>query len=76
LNTGADRSKMLHKEVKQVDQYVPKINWILDGNEGRRISAQKIAAIQNDYIDNWYVKQVAFKTNTQVGIEDYYTKNA
>lgn len=76
LNTGADRSKMLHKEVKQVDQYVPKVNWTLDGNEGREISMQKVAAIQNDYIDNWYVKQVAFKTNTQVGIEDYYTKNA
>ena len=76
LNTGADRSKMLHTEVKKVEQYLPKVNWTLDGNEGRTISQQKINAIENDYLDAWYVKHIAYKTNTQVGIEDYYTKNA
>ena len=47
LNTGADRSKMLHTEVKKVDQYLPKVTWILDGNEGRKISKQKIAEVEN-----------------------------
>ena len=76
LNTGADRSKMLHTEVKQVEQYLPKVIWKNDGNEGRKISQQKINAVENDYLDAWYVKQVAYKTNTQVGIEDYFTKSA
>jgi hypothetical protein len=76
LNTGADRSKMLHTEVKKVEQYLPKVTWKDDGNEGRKISAQKIAAVQNDYLDAWYVKQIAYKTNTRVGIEDYFTKSA
>ncbi|ARV05465.1 glycosyl hydrolase family 5 [Polaribacter sp. SA4-10] len=76
LNTGADRSKMLHTEVKKVEQYLPKISWKNDGNEGRNISQQKINAVENDYLDAWYVKQVAYKTNTRAGIKDYFTKNA
>ncbi|MCL7754069.1 glycoside hydrolase family 2 TIM barrel-domain containing protein [Polaribacter sp. Z022] len=76
LNTGADRSKMLHTEVKKIEQYLPKITWKNDGNEGREISKQKISAIKNDYIDAWYVKHIAYKTNTRVGIEDYFTESA
>ena len=76
FNTGADRSKMLHTEIKKVEQYLPKINWANDGNEGRYISKQKIEEVQNDYLNAWYVKQIAYRTNTQKVIEDYYTKNA
>jgi hypothetical protein len=76
LNTGADRSTILHTKVKKVAQYLPKITWKLDGNEGRKITQQKINTIQNDYLDAWYVKQIAYKTNTKVGIEDYFTKSA
>jgi hypothetical protein len=76
LNTGADRSKMLHTEVKKIDQYLPKVNWKSDGNEGRTISEQNKTELKNDYLDAWYVKQIAYKTNMHVGIEDYYTKNA
>ncbi|MDX6746012.1 cellulase family glycosylhydrolase [Polaribacter sp. PL03] len=76
LNTGADRSKMLHTEVKKVEQYLPKVTWKKDGNEGRKISEQKINAVENDYLDAWYVKQIAYKTNTQAGIEDYFTKSS
>ncbi|WP_299060874.1 glycoside hydrolase family 2 TIM barrel-domain containing protein [uncultured Polaribacter sp.] len=76
LNTGADRSKMLHTEVKKVDQYLPKVTWTLDGNEGRKISQQKINAVENDYLDAWYVKHIAYKTNTKAGIEDYFTESA
>ena len=42
LNTGADRSKMLHTEVKNIEQYLPKISWKNDGNEGRKISEQNL----------------------------------
>lgn len=76
LNTGADRSKMLHTEVKKVEQYVPKILWNNDGNEGRKISDQKIIEVQNDFLDAWYVKHIAFKTNTKTGIDDYFTESA
>jgi hypothetical protein len=76
LNTGADRSKMLHTEIKKIEQYLPKINWASDGNEGRTISEQKINEVLNDYLDAWYVKQIAYKTNNQGGVADYYTKNA
>lgn len=76
LNTGADRSKMLHTEVKQVDQYLPELKWASLTNEGRAMDAQTLTAIENDYLDAWYVKHVAFETNTKKGIDDYYTKSA
>jgi hypothetical protein len=41
FNTGADRTKMLHTEINKVAQYLPKINWANNGNEGRPISKQK-----------------------------------
>ena len=76
FNTGADRSTILHTEVKKIEQYLPKITWKLDGNEGRKITQEKINTVQNDYLDSWYVKQIAYKTNTKIGIDDYFTKNA
>ncbi|WP_375240869.1 glycosyl hydrolase family 5 [Polaribacter sp.] len=76
LNTGADRSKMLHTEVKKIDQYLPKVTWKDDGNEGRKISDQKVKSVENDYLDAWYVKHIAYKTNTRVGIKDYFTESA
>jgi len=76
LNTGADRSKMLHTEVKQVDQYLPELEWAPLANEGRPMDQQTLTAIGNDYLDAWYVKHVAYKTNTQKGLDDYYTKSA
>ncbi|WP_298342987.1 cellulase family glycosylhydrolase [uncultured Algibacter sp.] len=76
LNTGADRSTMLHTEIKKIDQYLPKLEWAPLKNEGRPMDAQTLDALQNDYLDAWYVKHVAYKTNTLAGIEDYYTENA
>ncbi|PWH82003.1 glycosyl hydrolase family 5 [Algibacter marinivivus] len=76
LNTGADRSTMLHTEIKKIDQYLPKLEWAPLNNEGRPMDAQTLNALQNDYLDAWYVKHVAYKTNTLAGIEDYYTENA
>ncbi|MGB0980474.1 MAG: DUF4434 domain-containing protein [Winogradskyella sp.] len=76
LNTGADRSKMLHLEIKKIDQYLPKMVWEPLNNEGRSMDKQNLDALQNDYLDAWYVKQVAYKTNTVAGIKDYYTDSA
>lgn len=76
LNTGADRSTMLHTELKKIDQYLPKINWTPLNNEGRPMDRETLKAIENDYLDAWYVKSIAYKTNTKQGIEDYYTSNA
>ena len=76
LNTGADRSTMLHTEIKQVEQYLPEFNWEPINNEGRSIDEQTLKTIENDYLDAWYVKHISFKSNTKTGIEDYYTKSA
>ncbi|WP_435415307.1 cellulase family glycosylhydrolase [Polaribacter aestuariivivens] len=76
LNTGADRSKMLHTEIKKEAQYLPKITWKKNGNEGRYLDKQTLNEIENDYLDAWYIKQVAYKTNLKSGIKDYYTDNA
>ncbi|MBC8756995.1 cellulase family glycosylhydrolase [Kordia sp. YSTF-M3] len=76
LNTGADRSKLLHTEVKKAENYSPKIVWVEDGNEGRNVDEQTLIKIENDYLDAWYVRNVAYKTNQTVGIADYYTDNA
>lgn len=76
LNTGADRSKMLHTEVKKEQVYLPKMNWIDDGNDGRTLDTQTLAKIEKDYLNAWYVKNVAYKTNQITGIDDYYTESA
>jgi hypothetical protein len=76
LNTGADRSTMLHTEIQKVDQYLPKVVWEPVQNEGRPMDEQTLNALQNNYLDAWYVKQIAYKTNKTAGIKDYYTDSA
>lgn len=76
LNTGADRSKLLHTQVFKEKVYLPKITWKKDGNEGRAISKQVLNEVENNYLDAWYIKQVAYRENDTKGIEDFYTKSA
>ena len=76
LNTGADRSTMLHTEIQKVEQYLPKLTWEPLNNEGRPMDNENLNTLQNDYLDAWYVKQVAYQTNNTVGIKDYYTDSA
>ena len=76
LNTGADRSAMLHTEIKKVEQYLPRMVWSPLTNEGRPMDSENLNAIQNDYLDAWYVRHVAYKTNSTEGIKDYYTDHA
>ena len=76
LNTGADRSAMLHTEVKQVDQYLPQLEWAPLTNEGRLMDKENLKAIEDDYLDAWYVRHVAYMTNNMKGIDDFYTESA
>lgn len=76
LNTGADRSGMLHTEVKGSRMYLPEVNWDTTAYEGRPMEAQSLKEIERDYLNSWYVKNLALKTNEIYGIQDYYTDSA
>lgn len=76
FKTGADRTTMLHLEVKNEDVYLPKITWGNLENPGRPIEEQTLQEIQEDYLDSWYVRNVAYKTNNPFGIKDFYTDSA
>ena len=76
LNTGADRSSMLHLELKKAENYTPSLEWSEKVNEGRVIDQQSLKTIEKDYLKAWYVKHVAYKNNNKTGIEDYYTESA
>ena len=76
LNTGADRSSMLHTELEKKEQYIPEVTWSPLNNEGRSMDKETLKKLENDYLDAWYVKLVANKTHTTQGIKDYYTDNA
>ena len=76
LNTGADRNLMLHNKIHETVHYQPKITWDISHVEGREITQTALQNIEKDYLNAWYVKQVAFEKNTQKGLKDYYTKSA
>ncbi|WP_299521109.1 glycoside hydrolase family 2 TIM barrel-domain containing protein [Winogradskyella sp.] len=75
LNTGADRSTMPHTEVKQADQYLPELTWSPLANEGRSMDKENLKAIEDDYLDAWYVRYVAYMTNSMGGVDDFYTES-
>jgi len=76
LNTGADRGTMLHTKIKTTVHYTPQITWETTSNMGRPIDEQTLKTIENDYLEAWYVRHVAYKTNLKNGINDFYTANA
>ncbi|GAK74953.1 hypothetical protein JCM19296_531 [Nonlabens ulvanivorans] len=76
LNTGADRSTMLHTEQIQERYYIPIIEWDTTSIKGRPLDATTLKSIEEDYLNAWYVRARALKNNTLTGIEDYYTANA
>ncbi|RNC86509.1 MAG: glycosyl hydrolase family 5 [Winogradskyella sp.] len=76
LNTGADRSTILHAEVKQVEHYSPEINWAPLANEGRLMDKENLKAIEEDYLDAWYVRHIAYMNNSMDGVSDFYTESA
>ncbi len=76
LNTGADRSSMLHLALDKDQAYLPKVIWKDTINPGRLIEKQTLLDIEKDYLSAWYVRQVAYQTNLTSGIDDYYTNSA
>lgn len=76
LKTGADRSTMLHTDVKSENVYLPKITWTSVENPGRTISNQELNSLQDNYLKSWYIKHIAYATNNPYGIEDFYTDSS
>ncbi|WP_026915850.1 glycoside hydrolase family 2 TIM barrel-domain containing protein [Christiangramia portivictoriae] len=76
LNTGASRSSMLHTEIKSRRMYLPEVVWDTSAYKGRTMEAQSLQEIERDYLNGWYVKNLALQSNKPFGIEDYYTDSA
>ncbi len=75
LNSGADRSTMLHMEKVSVNTYLPKVVWEKAENEGRVMESNSLKMIENDYLLSWFIKNHSLQNNSYGGIEDFYTKN-
>lgn len=76
MNTGADKTSMLHLEVPMEDVYKPSLKWINLKNPGRVMEQQALSEISNDYMNAWHVRNIAYKKNDRYGIEDFYTDSA
>ena len=76
LNTGADRSTMLHLDLKRENYYVPEVIWESIENPGRPLELANQNKIEQDYLDAWYVKNQALFTGDDAGIYDHYTNSA
>ena len=76
LNTGADRSTLLHLVSEKSPTYLPLVVWDTTAVEGRPIEEQTLAKVQRDYLDGWLVRNNALATNNAYGISDYFTKKA
>jgi hypothetical protein len=75
LNTGAERTSMLHLETESEDIYLPKVNWTKLDNPAREMEKNTLGKIERDYLFSWYVKNNALENNTSKGIDYYYTQN-
>lgn len=76
LNTGADRSTMLHLESRLNETYLPKVTWSDTFGEGRPLEKQTLTKIEKDYKRAWYVRNLAYKEQNDYGLDDYYTDSA
>jgi hypothetical protein len=75
LNSGADRTSMLHLDKEPVTTYLPKVTWEELNNEGRTMEPQTLKTIEKHYLFSWLIKNNALKNNTTEGVEDYFTEN-
>ncbi|WP_289041200.1 cellulase family glycosylhydrolase [uncultured Zobellia sp.] len=73
LNTGADRTSMLHLHEDISASYLPKVQWEVAMNEGRPMEEQTLGEIERDYMSAWQVRNAAYANNVPYGIADYYT---
>ncbi len=76
LNTGADRSTMLHLPEERASNYLPKVDWAPLDHEGRPMEEQTLKEIERDYLRAWQVRNSALETNNTYGVADYYTDSA
>ena len=76
LNSGADRTTMLHLEKETVTTYLPKVIWEELNNSGREMDPYNLKSIEKDYLFSWYIKNKSLENNKKKGIADYYTQNA
>ncbi|NHF58574.1 cellulase family glycosylhydrolase [Flavobacteriaceae bacterium TP-CH-4] len=76
LNTGADRTSILHLP-KALDQaYLPKMVWDSLQVEGRPMESPTLQEIERDYLSAWYIRNRALETNSAEGLADYFTDSA
>lgn len=75
LNTGAERSSILHLGVALEQVYLPNTSWDTLDNEGRKMEEQTLDDIEDDFLRAWYVRSVALKNNDPFGLDDYYTES-
>lgn len=76
LNTGADKSKMLNLALKSERVYKPHLIWSDTLNPSRPLEKPTQKSVAQDYLNAWYVREVALATNEFKGIDDYYTASA
>lgn len=76
LNTGADRSQILHLDLTKEQYYTPEVTWESIENPGRPLEPFNQAKIEQDYLDAWYTRNVAFMNYDQTAIPDHYTSSA
>ncbi|WP_297766544.1 glycoside hydrolase family 2 TIM barrel-domain containing protein [uncultured Muriicola sp.] len=73
LNSGADKSSILHIQGNIEETYLPEVQWVDLENPGRPMEAQTLKEIQTDYLRSWYVRNIALSNNDSYGVADYYT---
>jgi len=76
LNTGADKTTMLHLDAKRGDYYLPDVIWESVENPGRPLKPTNQTRLEQDYLDAWYVRNNALFTGDETGINDHYTSSA
>jgi len=76
LNSGADRSSMLHLEKETVNTYLPKVSYEEIDNVGLTMEPNTLKTNEKHYLFSWYIKNKSLQNNKKVGIEDFYTQNA
>ncbi|MBT8234803.1 MAG: cellulase family glycosylhydrolase [Bacteroidia bacterium] len=76
LNTGADRSSILHLDTEIKSVYRPLVQIEPQTNEGRPIDAAAGEKLIRDYLNAWYTQNEALRYNDPLLMRDYYTDSA
>lgn len=76
LNTGADRSKILHVPITSTAPHQPIISWDTTQIAGRLMDATTLASIERDYFQAWHVRSLSLQLNDTAILNDYFTKSA